>query len=187
MTKIALVTGAGTGVGKAITRALLAGGFAVALTGRRRDVLDETAAELGGDTLVHPADISVDADVTALFDAVVGRYGRPDLLVNNAGMSAPAIPIDELEVDVWTQVVGANLTGAFLCTRASFRQMKRQDPQGGASSTTVRFRPPRPGRIRRPTPRPSTPSPASPSRRRSTAGRSTSPVARSISAMLAPP
>ena len=131
MTKIALVTGAGTGVGKAITRALLASGFAVALTGRRRDVLDETAAALGGDTLVHPADISVDADVTALFDAVVGRYGRLDLLVNNAGMSAPAIPIDELEVDVWTQVVGANLTGAFLCTRASFRQMKRQDPQGG--------------------------------------------------------
>ena len=131
MTKIALVTGAGTGVGKAISKALLAGGFSVAMTGRRREVLEETAAELGGDTLVHPADISVPAEVDALFAAVIARYGRLDLLVNNAGMNAPAIPIDELEIKDWENVLGANLTGAFLCTRAAFRQMKRQDPQGG--------------------------------------------------------
>jgi len=131
MSKIAIVTGAGTGVGKAISRALLDAGFSVALTGRRREVLEATAAELGGDTFVHSADISVDAEVTALFDAVVDRYGRVDLLVNNAGMSAPAVPIEDLDVAIWHNVVGANLTGAFLCTRAAFRQMKRQDPQGG--------------------------------------------------------
>lgn len=128
---IALVTGAGTGVGKAITKALLHAGYKVVMTGRREGVLQEAAAELGGDTLVHAADIGVPADVTALFAAVVGAYGRLDLLVNNAGMSAPAVPIDELDFAIWNQVVAANLTGAFLCTQAAFRQMKAQNPQGG--------------------------------------------------------
>lgn len=132
MTKpIALVTGAGTGIGKAITGALLKAGYAVAMTGRRREVLDSVALEFNGDTFVHPADIGLEADVDALFAAVSERYGRLDLLVNNAGMSAPAVPIDELDVAIWHQVVGANLTGAFLCTRAAFRQMKSQSPQGG--------------------------------------------------------
>lgn len=131
MTGIALVTGAGTGVGKAITKALLDRGFSVAMTGRRRDVLDAAIDELSGDTFVHSADISIADDVEALFAAVVGHYGRLDLLVNNAGVSAPAVPIDELDIAVWHQVLAANLTGAFLCTRAAFRQMKRQDPQGG--------------------------------------------------------
>jgi len=128
---IALVTGAGTGIGKAITSALLGAGYAVAMTGRRREVLDEAAAELGGDTLVYPADIGLDEDVDALFAAVAAKYGRLDLMVNNAGMGAPAVPIDELDVAIWHQVVAANLTGAFLCTRAAFRQMKAQSPQGG--------------------------------------------------------
>lgn len=128
---IALVTGAGTGVGKAITNSLLKAGYAVAMTGRRREVLEAAAAQFEGDTLVHPADIGNSDEVDKLFDAVVAHYGRLDLLVNNAGMSAPAVPIDELDVSIWHQVVGANLTGAFLCTRAAFRQMKRQDPQGG--------------------------------------------------------
>lgn len=131
MSGIALVTGAGTGVGRAITKSLLARGYAVALTGRRREVLEETARELGGNTLVCPADISAASDVATLFDAVAHRYGRLDLLVNNAGVSIPAIPIDELDVELWNQAIGANLTGAFLCTRAAFRQMKRQQPQGG--------------------------------------------------------
>ncbi|WP_108395694.1 SDR family oxidoreductase [Devosia submarina] len=128
---IALVTGAGTGVGKAITGALLKAGYAVAMTGRRSEVLEAAASEFAGETLVYPADIGNSEEVDALFAAVVARYGRLDLLVNNAGMSAPAVPINELDVSVWHQVVGANLTGAFLCTRAAFRQMKRQDPQGG--------------------------------------------------------
>ncbi len=131
MTRIAIVTGAGTGVGKVISRALVTAGFTVALTGRRREVLEETASELGGSVMVYPADVSVESDVTGLFEAVVGAHGRLDLLVNNAGTSAPAIAIDELDVGVWHRMVAVNLTGAFLCTRAAFRQMKRQDPQGG--------------------------------------------------------
>ena len=131
MSRIALVTGAGTGVGKAISRALLEAGFDVAMTGRRAEVLEAAAAELGGDTFVWPADISVSDQVDRLFGAVVERFGRLDLLVNNAGMSAPAVPIEELDVAIWTNVVAANLTGAFLCTRAAFRQMKMQSPQGG--------------------------------------------------------
>ena len=129
--RIALVTGAGTGVGKAISRALLGAGFTVAMTGRRREVLEAAATELGGETFIHAADIGLPEQVDALFAAIVARYGRLDLLVNNAGMSAPAVPIEELDVAVWNQVVAANLTGAFLCTRAAFRQMKAQTPQGG--------------------------------------------------------
>ena len=128
---IALVTGAGTGIGKAIAGELLKAGYEIAMTGRRREVLEAAAAELGGDVLIHAADIGVADEVDALFTAIVAKYGRLDLLVNNAGMSAPAVPIDELDVAVWHQIVGANLTGAFLCTRAAFRQMKAQDPQGG--------------------------------------------------------
>ena len=128
---IALITGAGTGIGKAIAGALQKAGYAIAMTGRRREVLEAAAAELGGDVLIHAADIGVADEVDALFAAIVAKYGRLDLLVNNAGMSAPAVPIDELDVAVWHQIVGANLTGAFLCTRAAFRQMKAQDPQGG--------------------------------------------------------
>ncbi|RYE02831.1 MAG: SDR family oxidoreductase, partial [Sphingomonadales bacterium] len=129
--QIAIVTGAGTGVGKAITRALMDSGFLVVMTGRRAAVLEAANAELGGGGVVLPADASIPAEVDALFETVAARFGRVDLLVNNAGMSAPPVPVDELDVDIWHQVVAANLTSAFLCTRAAFRQMKAQSPQGG--------------------------------------------------------
>ena len=128
---VALVTGAGTGIGKAVSSALLEAGYAVVMTGRRVEILQTASAELDGETLVFPADIGIPDDVDKLFSAVTEKFGRLDLLVNNAGMSAPAVPIDELDVAIWHQVVAANLTGAFLCTRAAFRQMKGQDPQGG--------------------------------------------------------
>ena len=134
MAKVALITGAGTGVGKAISAALLEAGYHVVMTGRRREVLESAAAEWSGHAdriLIVPADISVPADVEHLFSETRKRFGRLDLLVNNAGMSAPAVPIEEVPFETWNAVVGANLTGAFLCTQAAFRQMKAQTPQGG--------------------------------------------------------
>ncbi len=143
--KIAMVTGAGTGVGKAIAKALLATGFTVAITGRRMEVLEATAAELGEHCHPFRADIGDAAEVDALFAQVAEKFGRLDILVNNAGQTAPAVPIDELDLSYWNNVLAANLTGAFLCTRAAFRQMKAQVPQGGRiinngsiSSTTPR-------------------------------------------------
>lgn len=132
--KIALVTGGGTGVGKAIAKALLEDGYRVAITGRRREVLDTAAAEWSEHkdcVLAVAADISAPADVERLFAEIIGRFGRLDLLVNNAGMSAPAVHIEDVPFETWNAVVGANLTGAFLCTQAAFRQMKTQSPQGG--------------------------------------------------------
>lgn len=132
--KIALVTGAGTGIGKAIAMALLGAGYSVAITGRRRDVLEAAAREWTGHedrVLIAPADISQPSDVEELFSKIVARFGRLDLLVNNAGMSAPAVPLEDVSFETWTAVVGVNLTGAFLCTQAAFRQMKAQHPQGG--------------------------------------------------------
>lgn len=134
MSKIAIVTGAGTGVGKAIAGSLLKDGYSVVITGRRKDVLDTAVAEWSlyeGKVLAVAADISVPADVERLFAETVKRFGRVDLLVNNAGMSAPAVHIEELPFETWNAVVGANLTGAFLCTQAAFKQMKAQVPQGG--------------------------------------------------------
>ncbi|MEF2549964.1 SDR family oxidoreductase [Aurantimonas sp. A2-1-M11] len=130
--KIAVVTGAGTGVGKAITTALVADGFTVVMTGRRREVLEEASRQIGEDsTLVVPADISDKASVEALFAEVETRFGRLDLLVNNAGTGTPAIPMEELTAEQWNMVVGANLTGAFFCTQEAFRMMKAQTPHGG--------------------------------------------------------
>ncbi len=134
MKKTAIVTGAGTGVGKAMASALLADGYHVVITGRRHEVLEAAAKEwtsYAGKVLVVPADISVPADVERLFAETVAKFGRLDLLVNNAGMSAPAVPIEDVPYETWTAMVGANLTGAFLCTQAAFRQMKAQVPQGG--------------------------------------------------------
>ena len=133
-TKIALVTGAGTGVGKAIASALLEDGYSVAITGRRREVLDAAAAEWKEHkdrVLVVTADISVPADVARLFAEIGKRFGRLDLLVNNAGTSAPATHIEDIPFETWNAMVGANLTGAFLCTQGAFRMMKAQSPQGG--------------------------------------------------------
>ncbi|NLS17374.1 SDR family oxidoreductase [Rhizobium sp. P40RR-XXII] len=132
---IALVTGGGTGIGRAIAKALGSAGFKVVISGRRADVLEKAARELteetGAEFLAVAADVSDPSSVRSLFDVIAGRYGRLDLLVNNAGMGLPAVPMEELSFEQWNAILGANLTGAFLCTQQAFRLMKAQVPQGG--------------------------------------------------------
>jgi len=132
--KVALVTGAGTGVGKAVALALLREGYAVVLAGRRKDKLEETAGEgkaTNGRTHVVPADVSDPASVKALFAETKATFGRLDVLFNNAGIGAPAVPMEELPLETWQKVVDTNLTGIFLCTQEAIRIMKAQDPRGG--------------------------------------------------------
>jgi NAD(P)-dependent dehydrogenase (short-subunit alcohol dehydrogenase family) len=129
--RVAVITGAGSGVGRASARALAADGFAIVLAGRRREALDETADELPTETLVVTADVADPWSVDALFGVTEQTFGRVDLLFNNAGGGAPAVPIDELTVEQWQAVVDTNLTGAFLCARAAIGLMKRQSPPGG--------------------------------------------------------
>jgi len=130
--KVAVVTGAGTGIGRAVSLALTGAGYAVALAGRRPAALEATAAAAAGaETLVVPCDVADPAAVERLFETTVQRFGRVDLLFNNAGSGAPAVPIDELTVEQWRTVVDANLTGSFLCARQAVRFMKQQQPQGG--------------------------------------------------------
>jgi NAD(P)-dependent dehydrogenase (short-subunit alcohol dehydrogenase family) len=131
--KIAVVTGAGSGIGKAVALAFLRDGWAVALAGRRAQPLDATAAESGAGAraLPVPTDVTDPASVASLFRTVKERLGRLDLLFNNAGASAPAVPLEDLTFEQWKGVVDVNLTGAFLCTQAAFRLMKDQDPRGG--------------------------------------------------------
>lgn len=132
--KSAIVTGAGTGVGKAITKALLADGFRVALIGRRREVLEASSTELdphGTRTLALSADVGDAASVQTAFDHVVRRWGRLDLLVNNAGVSSPPVPLEDVTPEQWQNIVNSNLTGAFFCIQSAFRLMKAQAPQGG--------------------------------------------------------
>jgi len=131
--KVAIVTGAGSGVGKATALALLAEGYAVALAGRRKDRLEGTVAEApaGSRTLVVQTDVGDPASVSALFARTKEAFGRLDLLFNNAGGGAPAVPLEDLTYEQWKGVVDANLTGAFLCTQEAFRIMKAQDPRGG--------------------------------------------------------
>ena len=132
--KIAIVTGAGTGVGRAAALALMKAGYAVALAGRRKDKLDEVAAEgagVQGQSLVVPTDVADPASIKALFAAVKARFGRLDVLFNNAGIGAPAMPIEDLPLDKWRAVVDTNLTGPFVCTQEAFRIMKAQTPRGG--------------------------------------------------------
>ena len=132
--RIALVTGAGSGVGKAAALALLAAGWRVALVGRRPEPLQEVATQSGATAdryLVAPADVSDEASVQAMFAKVVSHFGRLDLLFNNAGVNAPGIPLEELSLDQWRNVVDINLTGMFLCIREAFRVMKMQSPRGG--------------------------------------------------------
>jgi NAD(P)-dependent dehydrogenase (short-subunit alcohol dehydrogenase family) len=129
--KVAIVTGAGSGIGRAVSLALRRAGYAVVLAGRRQEPLQETAREAAGKTLVVPTDISDPAAVKALFAKTQEAFGRLDLLFNNAGIGAPAVPREELPYEKWKAVVDINLTGAFLCTQEAFRLMKSQTPRGG--------------------------------------------------------
>jgi NAD(P)-dependent dehydrogenase (short-subunit alcohol dehydrogenase family) len=131
--KVAIVTGAGSGIGRAVALALSGEGYSVGLVGRRVDALTETARLAGAEAqmLVLPADVADAQAVRKLFDDTVARFGRVDVLFNNAGRGAPAVPIDELPLDVWRQVVDVNLHGAYYCAREAFRVMKAQRPQGG--------------------------------------------------------
>ncbi|ASL45993.1 Diacetyl reductase (S)-acetoin forming [Burkholderia sp. AD24] len=132
--KVALVTGAGSGIGRACALKLLEHGYSVVLAGRRQAPLDALAREaqqLGGDALAVACDVTDAASVAALFDVIRERRGRLDLLFNNAGRSAAPVEIDELDIDEWRAVVDTNLTGVFLCTRAAFGLMKTQNPRGG--------------------------------------------------------
>lgn len=133
MSKIAVVTGAGTGVGRAAALALLADGWKVALSGRRREPLEETAQMSGAaqNALVQSCDVGDPVQVNALFAAVKAAHGRLDFLFNNAGGNVPAQPIEDLKYEDWCRVVQVNLTGSFLCAQAAFRAMKEQAPQGG--------------------------------------------------------
>ena len=134
MTKIALVTGAGSGIGRAVTLGLLKRGYVVALAGRHKDKLDDVVAESGADpsrAMAVAADVGDPAAVRDLFARVRSTFGRLDVLFNNAGVGAPAVPFDELTYEHWKAVVDANLTGAFLCAQQAFALMKAQSPRGG--------------------------------------------------------
>ena len=133
-TKVALVTGAGTGIGKAVALALMREGYAVTLAGRRQDKLDETAAEgraLGAQSLAVQTDVSDPDSVKAVFARTKTNFGRLDVLFNNAGIGAPAMPLEELPLETWRKVVDINLTGMFLCTQEAIKLMKSQTPRGG--------------------------------------------------------
>jgi NAD(P)-dependent dehydrogenase (short-subunit alcohol dehydrogenase family) len=131
--KVALVTGAGTGIGKSAALALLKDGWNVALVGRRKDKLEEAAAESGAKerALVLAADITKDAEVDAVFSKLKNAWGRIDVLFNNAGMGAPAVPMDELPIEKFREVVNINLVAMFMCTQHAMRMMKAQSPKGG--------------------------------------------------------
>jgi NAD(P)-dependent dehydrogenase (short-subunit alcohol dehydrogenase family) len=134
--RIAIVTGAGSGVGRTVALSLAKAGYAVGLAGRRPAPLDETAAMIvqahgAGTALAVPTDVGDPASVRALFDRVVDAWGRLDVIFNNAGSGAPAVPVEELSFEQWKAVVDANLTGTFLCIQNAFRVMKAQSPRGG--------------------------------------------------------
>ena len=150
--KIALVTGAGSGIGLATARRLLQNGYSVVLTGRRQaplDALADEARQRGEDALAVPCDVSDAASVAALFDTIRERYGRLDVLFNNAGRGGPPVEIDELSVEDWRAVVGINLNGVFFCTRAAFGMMKTQSPRGGRiiNNGSISAHAPRPNSI----------------------------------------
>jgi NAD(P)-dependent dehydrogenase (short-subunit alcohol dehydrogenase family) len=146
----ALVTGAGTGIGRSAALALAADGWAVALVGRRRDMLEETATLAGAArTLVLPADLADPAQIDALFATVQKEFGRLDFLFNNAGMNVPGVALEDLPVDKWKAVVDVNLTACFLCTQHAFRIMKAQTPRGGriVNNGSISAHAPRPDSI----------------------------------------
>src|SRR5882757_7618151 len=132
--KIAVVTGAGTGIGRSVALALMKEGYAAVLAGRRPDKLEETASEGrsgNGKSLVVPTDVSDPASIRALFAKTRETFGRLDVLFNNAGIGAPAVPLEDLPYETWKKVVDTNLTGMFLCTQEAIKIMKAQDPRGG--------------------------------------------------------
>lgn len=132
--KVALVTGAGSGIGRAVAIALAKAGYSLVLAGRRKEPLDETAQEigaLGSKALVVPTDVTQRDSVVKLFAVTKASYGRLDVLFNNAGINSPAVPIEELPFEVWQQAVATNLTGMFLCIQEAIKIMKDQDPRGG--------------------------------------------------------
>lgn len=145
MTGIALVTGAGSGIGRATARALIGAGWRVALLGRRAEPLIETAG--GSGSLILTADVTDPAQVDAAFAQLAGEWGRLDLLFNNAGLSLPGRPIDEIAVEDWQRLSRTNIDGMFYCARAAFGLMRRQDPQGGRiiNNGSVSAHVPRPG------------------------------------------
>jgi len=151
MKKIALVTGAGSGIGRETSGALVDAGFHVVLTGRRQSALDETIEQFNaGDNMsAVTCDISDEASVDALFKAVESEHGRLDVLFNNAGNNVPAMTIDELSVDQWRTVIDVNLTGAFMAARGAFALMRKQNPQGGRiiNNGSISASSPRPGSV----------------------------------------
>ena len=150
MTQTIVITGAGSGIGRATAQAFLRAGWRVALIGRREAALAETVAgagDLGQGALVLPCDVTDAAAVDAAFAQVEAAFGRLDVLFNNAGQSLPAAPIDEIAVEDWLQLSGVNITGMFLCARAAFGLMRRQSPQGGRiiNNGSISAHVPRPG------------------------------------------
>ena len=132
--KIALVTGAGTGVGRAVALALAKAGYSLVLAGRRKEPLDSVAAEINGigsQALAAPTDVSERDSILALFAKVKSTFGRLDVLFNNAGIGAPPVPLEDLPFETWKKVIDTNLTGMFLCTQEAIKIMKAQDPRGG--------------------------------------------------------
>jgi NAD(P)-dependent dehydrogenase (short-subunit alcohol dehydrogenase family) len=148
--KVALVTGAGTGVGKAVALAFLKDGYRVALAGRRKEMLEQTVKEAGaagGNALVVPTDVGKPDQVAALFRQIKDKFGRIDAVFNNAGGNAPGVAFEDLPFEKWQSVVDVNLTGMFLCSQAAFRMMKDQDPRGGRiiNNGSISAHTPRPG------------------------------------------
>lgn len=129
--QVAIITGGGTGIGRASALELSAAGWQVVVCGRRGELLDEVVERCPSPALAVAADVAVPADVEALFAATVNRFGRVDLLFNNAGRGTRPVPVEDLPIDDWLNTVAVNLTGSWLCARAAFAQMKRQEPSGG--------------------------------------------------------